>query len=233
MTIQQADPVRVGEIPEFSLVSRPENLPGWTEPSRPLFDTTADAILSLVGVPDSYRGWKAKDFPEIAPPAWNRGGICIRGNIGAGKSCLAAALLRTRLRSDHEKTLATERESTASSKFEIKSGAAKWMRCGEVLFAARGAFRDGGRSEESIICEAVAPRLLVLDDLCSGKTTDAGWTIISEIIARRVDWRRDTIVSTNLTLEEINQNEPRLASRLAAMESIVLKNDDRRLRKIS
>lgn len=219
----------MGAMPELSAESLLASSPVWTENSKPNFDTPADAILASLGVPELYRVWKVSDFNGIAPCAWNRGGVAIRGGIGTGKSCLASALLRNRLRPDHEKTLASLRESTASSRWEIRHGTALWMRCGEILFAARGAFRDGGRSEEAIIADAVAPRLLVLDDLCSGKTTDAGWTLISEIIARRMDWRRDTVVTTNLTLEEINANEPRLASRLAAMESIVLKCGDRRI----
>lgn len=196
---------------------------------RPAFNNGADFFLDMFGVPPLYRKWRLCDFLEVAPVKWDRGGVLIKGQTGTGKSCLAAALFRSRLSHNHPKTIARPSERDAGPLWTLDPGVALWRRCGEILFAARGAFKDGGQSESILIHQAAQPELFVLDDLCSGKMTDAGWTLLSEIIARRVDEMRDTIVTTNLTLEEIHTQEPRLASRLGAFEEIVLSGKDRRL----
>jgi DNA replication protein DnaC len=199
-------------------------LPTETAPRWPL---QAAEILGAIGVPEAYRGFRLEAFDGVEAPAWDMGGVLIRGPVGVGKSCLASALLRARLRPDHPRTLAQISDGGLS--LELPSAGVRWVRSQMILFAARGAFRDGGRSEESIIDEHVKRAFLVIDDLCSGKTTDTGWTIITEIIAQRIERRRDTVVTTNLTLEEIHQAEPRLASRLAALEEIWLRGGDRRV----
>lgn len=214
------------EIPASLRESRPTSS---QVDSRPNFCEKATVILARYGVPDLYRVWRMKSFPEVKRITWDLGGVLIKGPTGTGKSCLAAALLRDRLRPDHPFSLAERALSSDPAIYRLGDHAAGWMRCGAVLFEARGAFREGGQSEASLIARCVRPRLLVLDDLCSGKMTDTAWTLLSEIIAQRVESVKDTIVTTNLTLNEIHIQEPRLASRLGAFEEIELKGPDRRL----
>jgi len=216
------------EIQESLRESHPTSSP---EDNRPDYADGANTLLARCGVPELYRAWRLVDFPEVAPVSWDLGGVLIKGPTGTGKSCFASSLLRSRLRHNHHRTIAEEAPAGWVSKYRIGDRAAKWARCGAVLFEARGAFRDGGRSESAIIGECLSPRLLVLDDLCSGKMTDTGWTILEEIIAQRVDSMKDTIVTTNLSLQEIHHHEPRLASRLGAFEEIVMSGQDRRLSK--
>lgn len=206
-----------------------------SQDGRPRFALTARELLRQCKVPDLYQGWKVEAFTLKAIP-WRNGerhlggGVLIKGPVGTGKSCLAAALLRDRIMPEHPFTLSRAiPDRDTGPQYALPLDAAKWVRCGALLFAARGAFRDGGTPESELICQCVEPDLLVLDDLCSGKTTDSGWTLVSEIIGQRVDAMRDTIVTTNLTLEEIHAQEPRLASRLAAFLEIVLDGQDRRI----
>jgi len=74
--------------------------------------------------------------------------------------------------------------------------------------------------------------LLMLDDLGAEKTTDFVVQSLYVILASREEWRRSTIITTNLELDGIAKRfSNRIASRLAGGRQLVLSGRDRRLAK--
>jgi DNA replication protein DnaC len=74
--------------------------------------------------------------------------------------------------------------------------------------------------------------LLVLDDLGVEKTTDWALQTLYVILNNRYTNYRQTIITSNLTLEEIgNKLGDRIASRIAGMCSIIqMKGKDKRIK---
>jgi DNA replication protein DnaC len=80
-----------------------------------------------------------------------------------------------------------------------------------------------------VIEELMTVQYLVLDDYGSEKSTDWTAETIFTIIDDRIAQMRPTIVTSNLTLADIDRADPRLASRLGGMICVELKGADRRL----
>jgi len=85
-----------------------------------------------------------------------------------------------------------------------------WAR---VLSRFRRAFKEGNAEDEKVPlleCDA-----LVLDDVGVGSTDEWVSANLYEILEFRLEWERPTVITTNLTLEELgNSYGERVASRL-------------------
>ena len=137
-------------------------------------------------------------------------GVFLHGNQGTGKTYLATALL-------HEYVARLDANGC-------------WMTVGSMLAAIRGTYSQNvGISESQVMEKYIKIPALLLDDLGAEKTTE--WTVstMREIIAGRIDWCRPTIVTSNLSLAEIDKWNPRVASRLGGLEVIEMTGTDRRL----
>ena len=89
----------------------------------------------------------------------------------------------------------------------------------EVLLNIRESFRPNSKeSEADIIDQYTEYDVLVLDDLGAEKTSEYSITTLYLIIDRRLRDCMPTIITTNLTLTEIEEKlSARIASRLSAM----------------
>lgn len=106
---------------------------------------------------------------------------------------------------------------------------AAWVSAPKLLSDLRGTFRkDGGPSEQDILNQYIGLKLLVLDDLGAEKATDFTSQAIYMLLSERINWMRPTIVTSNLSIEEIHRSDPRLASRLNGM--VQKEADDKDLR---
>jgi len=93
-------------------------------------------------------------------------------------------------------------------------------------------FGTGSPKPKSLMYLCRTARLLVLDDLGSDKLSE--WAIgrIGLIVSHRYNELLPTIVTSNLSREEISQNiSQRIGSRLSSLMEIQIEGDDRRLNK--
>jgi len=172
------------------------------------------------GIPLKYTRARLKHWAKLAgiDPA---GSTFIFGPPGTTKSHLAAALAIHRL--PH-----LIRGDWPQFRFSFA-----WRLVPGLLVEVRSTYRpDAPRTESDVIRSCVAPELLVLDDLCAEKTSTASLATIGLIVSQREEAERQTIATSNLTLEELDALDPRLASRLGTFRLIgpdLLGSEDRRL----
>lgn len=149
------------------------------------------------------------------------GSILFTGKTGCGKTHLAVAIIRELVK--------------RAWAHEIK-----FITAPELLLEIRATFRpsirkydDGGRceadTEQDVLDKYSKCDLLLLDDLGSEKVSDFTIQSLYLVIDRRNRDLRPTIVTTNLSLEEIEtQIDARMASRLADMKVVKLTMPDYR-----
>lgn len=153
--------------------------------------------------------------------AKHSGSILFIGKTGCGKTHLAVAILREL----------------------VKRGALydfKFITAPELLLEIRATFRpaarkydDGGRceadTEQDVLDKYSKCEFLILDDLGAEKVSDFTIQSLYLVIDRRNRNLKPTIVTTNLSLEEIETLiDARMASRLADMKVVKLTMPDYR-----
>lgn len=134
----------------------------------------------------AIREWRGDEQHETT--------LTLRGDPGAGKTHLATATLRRFVGAGNRGGL--------------------WVSVSGLLHRLRQIVATG--SDEDLMGKLIAARLLVLDDLGAQKSTD--WTVdrLYLLIATRYDALRPTIITTNLSLNDIRDRlDARIASRLA------------------
>lgn len=136
-------------------------------------------------------------------------GLLIGGFTGRGKTHLAAALVRALLSGHHEVAFTTAAELYS----EITDG-----------------YRQN-QSEQSILQKYAEPDFLFLDDVGSGGLSDFERRVFLNILERRLNLLRPTVITTNWSLEEIGRTmDERIGSRLNGLEQFRLDGPDRRVR---
>lgn len=134
--------------------------------------------------------------------------ICLTGDTGCGKTHLACALLN-----------------------EIKTrDESKFISVPALLVKARSSFRDNSPiTEDDLISEYTRCSVLCLDDLGAEKTTSYSIQVLYLIIEQRISEGKRTIITTNLSLPEIErQIDKRIASRISGMVNIKINMPDYR-----
>ena len=96
--------------------------------------------------------------------------------------------------------------------------------CGQVALRSRIS-----RVANELFDEMVSKRVVVLDDLGAFKSSDYTIDVIYLVIDERLNRKKTTIVTSNLSLEEVaDRVDDRLASRLSSFKLIEMKGEDRR-----
>jgi DNA replication protein DnaC len=139
-----------------------------------------------------------------------RDGLLLTGRVGTGKTHLAVAIVRWAV------------EGNRSVRF---------CRACDLFSELRESYRDGGgKSEADVMRGFYAPYWLVLDDVGSGSFSDHERRSILDVVDHRMNHMRPTIVTTNLTLEQLGRRlDDRIASRLSSFRALALAGKDRRL----
>jgi DNA replication protein DnaC len=140
--------------------------------------------------------------------------LVLIGNTGCGKTHLAIAAMRY--------LVDAERIGAGSTFIPVP----------ELLLKIRATFREGaGETEEEVIDRYSKCRFLILDDLGAEKTTEFSIATLELIINRRVMEDKQTIITTNLSLDEIEGKlSARIASRLSEMNCVKITMPDYRKR---
>ena len=142
--------------------------------------------------------------------------MVLTGAPGTGKTHLAVAILR---------------ELVRESKIR-RDTHARFVPVPELLAEIRASYRDNGPDERDIMNRYSGLPYLVLDDLGAEKTTEWSITTLYLIIDRRYRDERPTIVTTNLTLDQIAVTlSERISSRLASGKVITLQGPDYRVKR--
>jgi DNA replication protein DnaC len=165
-------------------------------------------------LPERYRKARLEDFHGDTLAAvvtwWQEptDGLFITGLVGTGKTYLAAGMTRHLIESNID---------------------AKFKRCAQLYEDIREIFRLG-ISESSVLGPLERTRVLVLDDLGAGSLSDSERRFTLEILDRRMNRLRSTVVTSNWGLKDIAEKmDDRIASRLSAFTGIELSGQDLRL----
>lgn len=197
---------------------------------RPIAESEIAKALERSGVPLRYRSASLLHFESGYSVRWGRGGCFLTGAPGVGKTHLAAALLRDRLRAGHQHSLLSVRDLGDGEEYFIPLHSAVWVSVPQLLMEVRSTYRQKAvETEADVIRRYRRPKLLVLDDFAAEKVTDWSLSSVYLILSMRINEMRDTIVTSNSTLEDIAQWDTRIASRLAGLQQIVMRGADRRI----
>lgn len=122
----------------------------------------------------------------------------------------------------------------------IKSGKQKplFSTFGQLQLRLRQSMDKPTESENDIINDFSRRKLVILDDLGGlrpSNTSDYSLSMVFEILNNRYSWVRQTIITSNKNLEEIENNfDARIASRISGWcEIINLPGDDKRIKPVA
>lgn len=172
-----------------------------------------DAPLKTIGIPSRFRSATVKRLESTTDSLY------LTGPRGTGKTHMAAAIVRE---------LVMDLTPSHSVSW------VQWISAPDLLLEIRNTFRDGSeRSELSVIEQYSECDLLVLDDLGAEKTSEWSLQTLYTIIDRRYREERQTIITSNLSLDELAEKvDDRIASRLSELcRVVVLTGPDRRTTK--
>jgi DNA replication protein DnaC len=158
---------------------------------------------------ESFRGGEA--IKRVCKEAIeNQSSLFLSGQTGSGKTHLAVAMIRAMVQTTKELQ-------------------AKFVPAPELLLRIRSTFNGDQEKETEVIAEYSSVPILVLDDL--GAESRSEWTeaTLYLLLDRRNRDEKQTIVTTNLSLADIQERlGARIASRLHDMRIIKLNLPDYR-----
>lgn len=154
------------------------------------------------------------DFPQFSMEIAEQSAL-VTGPVGVGKSRLAAALVRVAL---------------------LSGRTARFVLAGDLFSEIRETYRDESEQSERQVVESLCSfDLLVIDDLAreggfrGRQSSEHVMSILHRVLSKRNGALRRTVVTTNLTIDEIEAAyDSAIASRLGSYRELVLLGSDRR-----
>lgn len=221
------------KVPEISGLTRGSG----RKHSHTLSESDRLTALERAGVPTLFLDARVSDF-EFPAPEFNDHGLFISGPVGVGKSRLAAAILAEKLSEvatvthvysyppGHKKSPDTERLLYTVVKPNVA-----YVSVRRMLRKLRRTFSEGTTETETAVLDAVIkPELILFDDIGAEKSSEWTREQICYIISERIDACRPSLITSNLSIEEISKNiDERLGSRFGGMAEYTMEGPDRRL----
>jgi len=132
----------------------------------------------------------------------------IQGPVGSGKTILAAFL-----------TL----EYVKKRYLEMETGFVYFLTVPEFLNEIKSSYEDPDRNEQDVLEKYSNAAWLVLDDFGAERSTDWAMSMLYLLINRRYEEVRTTIITSNLTLQELAEKlgDERIPARVERMCDII------------
>lgn len=184
-------------------------------------------------IPERYKDKTLESFEgnedkvEMAKKSIESGeSVFLHGSTGSGKTHLAVALLKKWLHAETIKNV-VDREYYMSIRFPI------FLPSVDLFFELKSSFDKSGDSESDIINKYVSTPLLVIDDIGAEKVSDWSRQVFYLLIDRRYREMKPTILTSNLSLQQIAEViDERISSRICEMGVVAeLTGKDRRVKK--
>ncbi len=176
------------------------------------------SVLSRMGVPKRFVSPKS-NITKLNL----KSGYYFHGPVGTGKTDLAVSFLKNVI-------LNSEPLCEYDGKYRLQDNLGLFVSVPVMLLNIRGAFKSETIEEMDLIKKYMKPEILIMDDLGTEKTTD--WVIqtLYVIINSRYEEDKQTVITSNYSLEEIRKNlNDKIASRIIAMTEVIeIKGIDRR-----
>lgn len=183
-----------------------------------------------IGIPPKYRDCTLESFQGndalvqvVREYARSGESIVLTGKTGCGKTHLAISALKA---ADITKLPIVHRHAVAGT---WDSPPAKWFTTlPEVLLRIRDSFREKTRESEADVVNFFSDiDCLVLDDLGAEKPSEFSVATILLILDRRIRNLRQTIITTNLEMQQVDEVfGARMASRMAEMKIVKINMPD-------
>lgn len=216
------------KYPDMSVIPlKPGSVNGLCRSCRRLMHIRENIVryLEKAGIPPKYLGCSFDNFKivndvkqsfricreYISAPAGN---LFLYGRCGTGKTHLAVAVARDLLLIGKEVLFTS---------------------VPRLLFEIRKAFKQDAYDTEAFYVEKYSScPFLILDDFGLEKSTEWARQTIDYIIYERDNHLRPTVITSNLSLDEITEKmDGRISSRLAGMGKVVhFKGEDYRLKRM-
>jgi len=184
-------------------------------------------MLKAKGLPSRMAAARWDSLPPDVAGALNLdGSALLYGPPGRGKTWTAAAWFQEWVR-----IKATYQGYAYGDTVSQEAGwlcDAGWYNVPRLLLSFRAAIGRGD-DLETLVNAVCTVGVAVLDDLGGEKNTDWTAETLYIIIAEREANALPTVVTTNLTLADLNEWHPRVASRLAGFNRIAYEGADRRV----
>ena len=179
-------------------------------------------------VPARYQGARLRQMRaavrDAVSPGLETASYYIHGDVGVGKTHLAAAILvesvYRRVARDPGSAFSSSRASAlfVSAPCVLQRIKRSWQ-----------AERAEAGYERYAVSRLKRRRAVVIDDIFAGKFSDWAGGVLFEVIDHRYANRLPTILTGNLGLDEMHSLDPRIASRVASFRVVCLGGEDRRV----
>ncbi len=192
-------------------------------------DAWLDIFVKKCDVPSAFIDAKETDMKaEIVGSLKLNQSYFIIGDVGVGKTHLAVALIRKYI--SYIKPYYDDQQKEYL--YDVKNiDLPIFVEVPELLLRIRDTYNDKpGETEKDIIDYYTKTPLLILDDLGTEKASDFSTLMLYLIINRRCSNYLTTIITSNLTLDEIHERlSNRISSRIKGMCKIIgMTGHDRR-----
>ncbi len=180
-----------------------------------------DDIITHTGVPVIFKKACMNDLGHTTAQSLStEQSYFIKGGVGVGKSHMAVALMRAYIKAHKPEYNESRKEYYLD---DLQVNAPIFVEVPELLLRIRDTYsKDSNESEKDIVEFYTRTPYLVLDDLGSEKASEFSTLMLYLMINRRCTQNKTTIITSNLSLEQIEERlSDRVSSRIKGMCRVI------------